>query len=74
MKYAEEGLIIGVMKMQPEYKLVGISQKMKVIKVNGISCLNMKYETQWGDRPIVKNEGQSFFLWDKREIESAPCK
>ena len=65
LKYAEEGLIIGVMKMQPEYKLVGISQKMKAIKVNGISCLNMKYETQWGDRPVVKNDVYMFFNKDR---------
>lgn len=46
-------------------KLIGISQHLKIVKVNGINCLNMKYETQLDNNPIVNNDMYMFFNKNK---------
>lgn len=48
-----------------ETKLIQIIQHLEVKKINGIDCLNMKYETQYADNPIVINYMYMFFNQDR---------
>ncbi len=68
LKYIEEGLINGAIQHIQGIKLVGISQHLKVVKVNGISCLHGKYETQMGSRPIVNNDVYMFWNTNRMYI------
>ena len=42
-------------------KLIKISQDPKIINVNGVECINVKYDTQYKNNPIVNSELYVFY-------------
>lgn len=43
-------------KSPPNVKFIRFIQHPKIVEVNGVECVNLKYETQYNDNPIVENE------------------
>ena len=47
-------------------KIVSVTIPAKVVRVNGVECIFLAYDSKLGSRPIVKND--VYFFFNKRKI------
>ncbi len=60
-----EGELLNGTKFNSSMRFVKVNQHMKITKVNDISCINMEYETQLGQNPVVMNSVYMFYNENK---------